>query len=264
MRKLIYIIVALLWTVSVSAQHYIGAKGGYGMAMGRFYPLNAESPMAWNKYNGGIAWKYYSDQQVVGGVSVELEYLMRGFRIEEGIVSESTDYTIKTRTVNSIVMPLIWQPHVYLAKRHIRLFINAGFTIIYNTGIGETYTRFTHSASGNVNTVTTPYKMQSARDNRWNYGICGGPGVGVLFGRWEVFVEGRYYFGMSDIIRNKTSYIFNEEGTLRSELDNLFINFGVFFRLGKGGITEPPLRKRKAPPPGDGDFRNIKLDGMRY
>ncbi len=256
---------------NLAAQHYIGVKGGYGMARGRFYPFYSydRSASMWNRYNGGLVWKYYSAQQVVGGVSVELEYVMRGFRFEKGEMSGTSDYNYKVRTVNSLVLPLIWQPHLYLANRHIRVFINAGFTLIYNTGIGDTETVFRQRIGSDgvpvpSKPVVTPYKMQIARDSRWNYGICFGPGIGVLFGRWEVFVEGRYYYGMSDIIRTKTRYIFNEEGSIRSELDNLFINFGVFFRLGKGGITEPPLRKRKTPPPSDSDFRNIKLKGMRY
>ncbi len=255
------------------AQHYVGLKGGYGAAMGRFYP-KFESSMIWNKYTGGMMWKYYSDQQVVGGVSAELEYHTRGYRIYEygDIVSDTTNYVAHTRTVSSITVPLIWQPHIYLAKQRIRLFINAGFTFTYNLGIGdtETTTEYVFNETTRIQTstsTTVPYVMGVSKDVRWNYGICGGLGLGVLFGRFEVFAEARYYFGMSDILRNKTTYTFadvNGQGSIRSELDNLFINVGVFFRLGKGGITERPLGKRKAPPPRDNDFRNIKLDNMGY
>jgi hypothetical protein len=243
-----------------TAQHYVGVKAGYGAAQGRFYPPK-EGAMTWGKYTGGVMWKYYSPQQVVGGVSAELEYQTRGYRIFEGVVSDTTDYKSKTRIVNSISMPLIWQPHLYLANRHIRVFVNAGIVFTCNLGIGDTFNISEYRAGlGMVSSETAPYKMITARDNRWNYGLCGGFGFGVLFGRWEVFAEGRYYFGMSDILRNSTKYQFNEEGSIRSELDNLFINVGVFFRLGKGGITEAPLRRNKDRVPDTNSFSNIKLN----
>ena len=254
---------AIALSMPAAAQHYIGVKGGYGGANARFYP-KYETSMIWNKYNGGVMWKYYSAQQVVGGVSAELEYQTRGYRLYEGgIVSDTTSYTSKTRLVHSITMPLIWQPHLYLANRHLRVFLNAGFTVSYNLGVGNTLTVFDHNvdSAGNVTTssVTTDYKMNTARDNRWNYGLCGGLGFGVLFGRCEIFAEARYYYGMSDILRNKTKYTFNEQGTIRSELDNLFVTVGVFFRLGKGGIKAPPLKRNKDKQPDTNDFRNIKL-----
>lgn len=252
-----------LFTFSAAAQHYVGFKAGYGAMQGRFYP-KYETALVWGKYTTGVMWKYYSPQQVVGGVSAELEYQMRGYRLFEGVVSDTTSYTSRTRTVNTISVPLIWQPHLYFANRHVRVFINAGIVFSYNLGVGDNFTVTDYGFDGNgnrtINSVETPYKMITARDNRWNYGLCGGFGFGVLFGRWEVFAEGRYYYGMSDILRNKTKYTFNEQGTIRSELDNLFINVGFFFRLGKGGITEPPLRRAKDRVPDTNSFRNIKLN----
>ncbi len=272
-----------MFVQSASAQHYIGLKGGYGAAMGRFYP-KYEAPLVWNKDTGGVMWKYYSAQQVVGGVSVELEYQMRGYRVYAGVVADNETYARRSRTVNSITMPIIWQPHIYFAKQRVRLFINAGFTLTYNLGIGETTSYYKHNYNPETGEVTIQrtsekYKMIPARDNRINYGICGGLGLSVSMGRFEIFAEARYYYGMSDIMRTSSKYQFNNLDldpynpdpaansypVIRSELDNLFVTVGVFFRLGKGGIKEPPLSfKRKAVPPSDSDFRNIKLNNMRY
>jgi hypothetical protein len=263
------VLAALVVPASLSAQHYIGVKGGGGSASGRFYP-DYETKMLWGKYTGGVMWKYYSAQQVVGGVSVELEYQTRGYQLYEGHVSDTTYYRARTRAVSTITMPIIWQPHMYFAKQRVRLFINAGVTFSYNLGIGDTLTEYEHfvDSEGNFThetTVTTPYTMNNARDGRWNYGICAGLGVGVMLGPCEVFVEGRYYFGMSDILRTKTRYQFNEQGTIRSELDNIYFTVGVFFKISRGGIKEPPLVfKRKAERMRDDDFRNIKLDNMKY
>ncbi len=265
MKKILIITILLLGVWSASGQHYVGAKAGYGAMKGRFWVNGKpQSDMVWGRYTGGVMWKYYSAQPVVGGVGAELEYQMRGYRIvSEGFRSDTTSYTLRTRTVSSVTLPLIWQPHLYFANRKVRFFASLGFTVSYNTGIGDQLTTFTHTyneATGTVATsqTTEPYKMQISRDNRWNYGFLGGAGLGILTGRAEFFAEARYYYGMGDILRTKTKYRFNEENSIRSELDNLYITFGVYFRLGKGGIKAPPLRRR-APSTSENDFRNIKI-----
>lgn len=275
MKKLICIaVLALTGTLSVSGQHYVGVKGGYGAARGRIQTVwgAPRTDMMWNKYSAGLVWKYFSPQQVVGGVSAELEFQQRGYSVYDGgnpgyisvIVSDSTSYRTKTRTVSSITLPLIWQPHLYLMNRRVRFFLSAGITFSYNLGIGDkwTVTDYGFDSGGNrtITSATASYTMQTARDVKWNYGWLGGAGFSVFIDRFEIFAEGRYYYGMSDIMRNDTKYLFNEERALRSELDNIYISVGVTFRLGKDGILAPPLRRREAVPAGDSDFRNIKLN----
>ena len=258
----------------VQAQHYVGVKAGYGAARGRIVTVwgTPESAMMWNKYSAGLVWKYFSPQQVVGGLSAELEFQQRGYSVYDGgvpgsvspIISDTTSYRIKTRTVSSLTVPLVWQPHLYMFNRRVRFFISAGITFTYNLGTGDKLTvtdyGFDDQGRRTVMSATSPYKMQTARDVRWNYGWLGGAGFSFFVDRWEIFAEGRYYYGMSDIMRNDTKYKFNDERTIRSELDNIYISVGVTFRLGKGGILAPPLRRQEAVPVGDDDFRNIKLN----
>ena len=282
MRKIVCIIILLLGALSASGQHYIGVKGGYGAAQGRLYndygaPRTA---MLWNKSTAGVVWKYFSPTPTWGGVSAELEYQQRGYRTFDGgvpgnisiIISDSTSYRIKTRTVSSLTLPLVWQPHLYMMNRKVRVWLSAGITVSYNLGMGDKYTVVRYAPemiwddqeNNRYHWVSTPtetvssYKMQTARDVRWNYGWLGGVGVGVLSGRWEFFAEGRYYYGMSDVLRTKTKYQFNEEEPIRSELDNIFITVGVAFRLGKGGILAPPRRRGAPAAPSENDFRNIR------
>jgi hypothetical protein len=288
-RALFTIALILFGMASVSAQHYIGLKGGYGGAQGRIRTVygKRDGRLDWNRYTGGLMWRYYSSKQVVGGLQVELEYQMRGYSAyyhisdfgtenigATAIVSDTTSYRIKTRTVSSVTLPLIWQPHVYFADRHIRLFVSAGVTFSYNLGLGDSQSYTDYKATRiedpsaergyrfeQTVTVgeTTPYKMNRVRDIRWNYGWLGGIGVGVLFDRWEIFAEGRYYYGMGDIMRTYSkNQLNNPESVIRSELDNIYITVGVFFRLGKGGILSPRGWQRPAPVSND-DFKNIKL-----
>jgi hypothetical protein len=267
-------LLSIIHPQSSAAQHYLGVKTGYGAARGRIQTVwgAPKSDMMWNKYTAGLVWKYFSPQQVVGGLSAELEFQQRGYSVYDGgrpgaispIISDSTYYRTKTRTVSSVTLPLIWQPHLYMFNRRVRFFLSAGITLTYNLGVGDNFSLSEYDFDGDGNrtieTTSAPYVMNTARDVRWNYGWLGGAGFSYLTGRWEIFAEGRYYYGMSDILRNDTKYKFNDERTIRSELDNIYISVGVTFRLGKGGILAPPLRRQEAVPAGDSDFRNIKLN----
>jgi hypothetical protein len=287
-RRFIFFVALALFSIFDSqfsiAQHYVGVKAGYGLARGRFYTIygTPESSMMWNNKTAGVVWKYFSPLPVFGGVSAEMEFQQRGYRIYDNgspqsisaIVSDSTSYRAKTRTVSSLTVPLIWQPHFYMFNRRARFFLSAGVTFSYNTGIGDTFTadqytakKVVDDASRNlyhweqtVETTTIPYTMQTARDVRWNYGWLGGAGVSILLNRVEIFAEGRYYYGMSDILRTKSRYVFNEEESIRSELDNIYITMGVTFRLGKGGILAPPLSKRRRAQAASDDFTTIKTN----
>lgn len=78
------------------------------------------------------------------------------------------------------------------------------------------------------------YPMMLTRDPRWGYGLCGGGGFSVLFGRFEAAFEARYYLGYSDVLRNGTKYTGNPN---HSPLDNINLSLAVYYRLGKGGHT---------------------------
>ena len=51
--------------------------------------------------------------------------------------------------------------------------------------------------------------------------------------------EARYYYGYSDILKNKTKY---QGNPLRSPLDNINLSMAVYYRLSKEGIRSAPSR----------------------
>lgn len=120
------------------AQHTLGVYGGYGTASARFYPAQ-ETRMVFGRYNFGLSWRYYSLPRFVGAVGADLELLQRGFSYgytyttttnEDG--EEEREYSFYTRRFNSIMLPLVWQPHVYMARNHVRLYLEAAVTFSYN------------------------------------------------------------------------------------------------------------------------------------
>lgn len=242
------------WGQESQAQHLIGVTGGAGTSSIRFYPLRETKSLTTGP-NFGLSWRYYSLPRFVGAVGVDLELMQRGFSYgytytssmdEEGM--EIRDYSYYNRKLNSIMMPIVWQPHFYVAKRHVRLYLEAAFTISYNFG-GE-YDYDDQEWSGK-------YDWRLERDNRWNYGLAGGGGFALLFGRYELGVRARYYFGYADLMKNMNKYYDNATDgyenpftitPLRSPLDNLTLSITLGYRMSKDGYKEwdyKPRRKDK-------------------
>jgi len=68
----------------------------------------------------------------------------------------------------------------------------------------------------------------------------------VLIRRFEINIRARYYFGLSDIVRNRNKYADNAtDGSenpfwatpMRSPLDNLTISVGLNYRFNKEGFS---------------------------
>ncbi|MCD8073415.1 MAG: PorT family protein, partial [Alistipes sp.] len=230
-----------------SAQHYLGVRGGYGGGnSARFFPKQGyQSSTLWGLYNGGVSWKYYTKEKYAGGTEVDILFMQQGFK-EYGKAWSPVDSNDSTayysRKVNSVVVPIFWQPHAYLFRRNMRVFLNLGVTFSYN--ISQTYER----GSDQYGEIyeSGDYNMTLIKDKRWGYGLCGGGGLGWSFGRIEAVAEFRYYIGYSDLQKNKNKYYNDSESNLnreRTPIDGLQGSIAIYYRFGKKGILSPPSPK---------------------
>ena len=256
----------VLFANSAKAQHTFAVTGGAGMATSRLYPAQ-ETRMLWGTGQAGVSWRYYSLPRFVGCVGVDVEWLQSGFSYAPyaSIYEDKKDYKYYQRNVNTLMVPIVWQPHVYMIKNTLRVYIEAAVTFSYYFSSSfknyETYTFGALSGQG-LQVIEGKYNMRPERDNRFGYGLAGGVGFDILIKQVEVGVRGRYYFGFSDILKNRNKYYDNgldQQNTpgenpfwyspLRSPLDNLAISLRVGFRLGKKGFDEwyykPPKRDKE-------------------
>lgn len=241
----------LAWN-GASAQHTLGFIAGYGMANGRFQPQQ-EMRALWGMYSGGLTWRYYGRQRFVGGFGVDLEFQQSGFSFatNSSQVEEKKDYLYYTRHVNTLVMPVVWQPHFYMIRNHVRVYFEAAATFSYN--LSSTYENEQAKRRGEAD-WRGDYRFKTPRDSRWGYGLAGGGGIAFLIRRYELNFRVRYYFGYSDIVRNRNRYadggIDGPENPfpatpMRSPLDNLTISVGLNYRFNKEGFeTWKPRPKR--------------------
>ncbi len=243
---------ALVTWCGVSAQHTLGFTVGYGMGSGRLEP-KVESRAQWGMYTGGLSWRYYGTQRFVGGFGIDLEFLQQGFSYSPNasMVEEKKDYQWYSRKINSVVLPIVWQPHIYLLRNRVRVYFEAAATFSYN--FSSTYENEYAKARGEEH-WKGDYRFKLPRDNRWGYGLAGGGGVAFLIRRFELNFRARYYFGFSDIVRNRNKYADNADDgpenpfyatPMRSPLDNLTISVGLSYRFNKEGFQSwKPRQKR--------------------
>ncbi len=226
--------------LQLKAQHTIGISTGIGSASFRPYPdQETQSVSGGSLYS--FSWRYYSAQHNVGAIGVDIEYMQRGFAFVQNsaAVSMGADELIYTRKINSIMVPLIWQPYAYFFNNHLRVMLEAAATFSYD--ISSTYEN-EWAQTNNAEDWEGTYEYKTARDNRLGYGLMAGFGASYLIGRYEIMCRARYYFGYSDVVRSRSQYSGNDidgsenpfwDTPQRSPLDNLTISVGVNYRLGK-------------------------------
>lgn len=242
---------ALLAAGSVRAQHTLGFTAGFGMSNARFEPKQ-EMKALWGSYNAGITWRYYGKQRCLGGFGIDLEYIRQGFSyaVNSSQVEDEKDYLYYTRHINSLMLPIVWQPHFYLFNHRLRVYLEAAATFSY--ALSSDYENEYAREQGRPDWKGDyPYKL--VRDNRWSYGLAGGAGLSVLIRRFELNFRARYYFGFGDVVRNRNKYADNHndgaenpfwQTPTRSPLDNLSISIGVSYRFNKEGFD---TWKKRAP-----------------
>ena len=246
MKRLVILLTIILCGAAlrtpVRAQHTLGVYAGYGMGPARFYPT------------AGLSWRHYGLQRYVGGFGVDVELLQSAYSYAPyaSVTELKEDYLYYTRRINTISVPVVWQPHIYI-KQRARIFLEAAATFSYR--FSSTYENEVARDAG-LDNWEGKYTYKTARDNRWGYGLAFGGGFAVLIRQFEINVKARYYFGLGDILRNRNKYADNgQDGPenpfwatpLRSPLDNITLSIGVAYRFNKEGfdVWKAPRRKRE-------------------
>lgn len=158
------------------------------------------NPVVWGCYTAGVTWRYYGPQRFVGGFGIDFEYLQRGFSFLQNPTEEDpAKYQWYTRRVKSLMLPIVWQPHIYLFKNRMRVYLDAAAFFSYNISSTFINEEAANSSRGqDKGPWRGEYGFKVARDNRWGYGLAGGGGIAVLVKQLEFSVRVRYYFGYSD------------------------------------------------------------------
>jgi hypothetical protein len=190
------ILTGLLFALGIAAQAQtqefrpewnFGINAGVTLSQVAFSP---SVPQEWlqQNTNGGLTARYISENNC--GVQLELNYTLRGWKEKTDTVLHPNRYA---RSLAYLEMPLL--THFYFnAGRYVRVALNLGPQVSLNIG-EKTLMKEVVTSTG--------YEYYDQKVQRpFDYGITGGLGLELRTGIGSFVLEGRYYYGLSDVFRN--------------------------------------------------------------
>ena len=177
----------------------VGFNGGYNLSSVDFSPTIKQGLQP--GYTGGLTLRYTTEKyfSLICAAQLELNFAQRGWdeMIEDG------SHNTYQRTTNYVEIPFF--AHIGWGKeeRGIQFFVNAGPQIGLFLNYAEFY-GFTDEhpwdPTYRPNGITAQYGRKI--ENTLEYGIAGGAGMELKTTIGNFLIEGRYFFGLSDMFGN--------------------------------------------------------------
>ncbi|MBR5456100.1 MAG: PorT family protein [Bacteroidaceae bacterium] len=226
MKRIIALTLALLLTLSAKSQVEqprqileIGVIGGLNLSQMDFQPDIRQKYLM--GANGGLFARYTSEKYfgMICAAQLELNFSQRGWteNFDDGT---NNGYS---RTLNYIELPLLAHLSWGKEKKGFQFFINLGPQISFLMGDSE-------KSEGNWKAEDRPESIRAIYgkeiENKFDYGITGGLGIELKTKAGNFFIEGRYYYGLSDIYKNSKTDDFG-----RSANQNIIVKLGYSVRI---------------------------------
>lgn len=225
MKRLLAIIFSLA-ALTASAQieeprsiFELGVSGGMNLSKMDLQPSLRQKML--KGANGGLSIRYTSEKyfSMICAAQLEVNYSQRGWEEE---FDKELPYTF-TRTLNYIEVPFLAHLAWGQEPRGLQFFINLGPQIGFFLDDEEEY-------GGRLDPATRPESIRPIYgkdvENKFEYGIAGGAGLEWKTKAGNFFVEGRYYYGLSDIFHNSKTDDFG-----RSANQTITVRLGYSVRL---------------------------------
>lgn len=226
MKRTVTIIFTLLLAICVNAQVEqprrkleVGVTGGVNLNQMDFQPTIRQKYIM--GMNGGIFARYTSEKYfgMICAAQVELNFSQRGWteNFDDGT---SNGYS---RSLSYIEMPLLAHLSWGKEERGLQFFVNLGPQFGFFLGDNEKY-EGKWKANDRPESIRAIYGKEV--ENKFDYGITGGAGIELKTKIGSFFVEGRYYYGLSDIYKNSKTDEFG-----RSANQTITIRAGYAIRI---------------------------------
>lgn len=199
-KLLTFLLLSFLFNLGVHAQvgeqrynFSLGVNGGINLNKVSFSPTVNQSNLM--GINTGLTARYISEKyfSMICGAQIEVNFSQRGW--DE--YYENYPDVHYTRTMNYVEIPFL--AHLAFGKnRGMQFFLNLGPQIGFLLNESTTQTGDMEDML-NSNPYFETEQHDKPADNKFDYGIAGGAGVELRTGIGNFIIEGRYYFGLSDI-----------------------------------------------------------------
>lgn len=169
----------------------IGPSFGLNFASISFIPKVQTKYMM--KFNGGVTLRWNTEKNL--GLQAELNFSQQGW--EETFEDPKYQYS---RTINYFELPFL--THIYFGSKRFKAFVNLGPKIGY--AISEKTVDNLDGAKPNK----TNEQHDMPIEKKFDWGICGGPGIELRTGIGIFLLEGRYSYALSDIFNSRKEDVF--------------------------------------------------------
>ncbi|MDR1092145.1 MAG: PorT family protein, partial [Prevotella sp.] len=177
----------------------VGASFGMGVSSVSFVPSVQENQLL--GVHAGLTVRWLTES--FAGLVFEINYSQEGW--DEHFDNPAFNYT---RRLNYIDIPLL--SHLYAGSKRVKFFFNVGPKIGFL--INESTTGKFDASSPPIDEITgkphTSEQWDMPIENKFAWGICGGPGLELRTGIGIFQLEGRYYYSLGDIFSNRKADYF--------------------------------------------------------
>lgn len=179
-----------------------GVNGGVAISSMSFNPKVRQGSLLQGV--GGVSLRYVSEKNF--GIQCELNYSQRGWKEEfpknEGFDDDQQLYY--SRVLNYLELPIF--THIYFdAGKRFRVVFNLGPQLGYLLSESD---KASFDTTGADESVPSYYSQKLQRSFDW--GLCFGGGLEFRTNSGSFVLDGRYYYGLSDIFTNsRTDPSFN-------------------------------------------------------
>ncbi len=197
----------------------VGVSGGLNLNKMEFQPTIRQH--LHQGITGGLNVRYTSEKyfSMICAAQLEVNFAQRGL-LEDFDNGTTNNYS---RLINYIEIPFFAHLSWGKEERGLQFFLNLGPQIGFFINEQESYV-------GDWDIDKRPISIRpiygKALQNEFEYGIAGGIGLELKTGIGNFFIEGRYYYGLSDIFRNSKTDDFG-----RSANTTISARLGYSFRI---------------------------------
>ncbi len=224
MRQLALILAVMAVLLASAQTHYegnfaVGGKAGASLSRVNFNPTVQQSMLP--GATAGVMFRYIEEKNF--GLIAELNMTQRGWKEK----LEESDYNY-SRSFTYLELPVM--THIFFGNNRIKGFFNLGPELNVMIGNG-TSSNFDYQQAASLD-----YFAQSTRhieqltmkvDRKLDYGICGGAGMELnLTPKHSLLLEGRFYYGLTDVFPNHKTDIFASSNSM-----TITVTLGYFYRL---------------------------------
>ncbi len=155
----------------------LGASFGTTFSKVSFAQTKVQQKMKMG-YTGGLSLRWITEKNL--GLQAELNFTQHGW---DEKFEDQPQYKY-SRTINYIELPIL--THIYFGSKRFRVFVNLGPKIGY--AFGEKTDENLNGASPNTENAQHDMPVEK----KFDWGLCGGPGIELHTGIGSFLLEGRY------------------------------------------------------------------------